>query len=643
MEIPRLHPDTVEEVRQQVDIVDVIAESVVLRKRGKDYVGLCPFHDERTPSFSVSPSKQVYYCFGCGAGGNAVKFLMELGKRSFTDVVLELAQRYQISVKTLAPEHRQEFQRQLSLREQLYEILAVAASFYQHALRQPQGEAAFDYLKGERQFSEETIQQFQLGYAPGGWETLYRYLVEQKRYPLGLVEEAGLIQSRSSGSGCYDRFRDRVIIPILDPQGRIIAFGSRSLTGEEPKYLNSPETPLFEKGKTLFALDKAKQSLRTADRAVVVEGYFDAIALHAAGIVSAVASLGTAFSQAQLKQLLRYSDSKQIVFNFDADAAGEKAAQRAIAEIEPLIAAGQVQLRVLQLPDGKDADEFLKLSPDAAEKYRQLLQDAPLWFDWQVQQLLRGRDLKQADQFQEVSQNIVKLLGKIEHQDLRDHYISYCAQLLSQGKNQYLKINTQDFKQIAQNLSIAVKKRRKYGVGTATSLVTAKSLSNAAEKSRLEEAEALLLRIYIHCPEYRQKIWELVEDKDLVFSFSHHRYLWQKIDGLQEKVAGLKDGSSQLLSWLQDCYLESPESSLAVEHLFSLNEKTNQDIFRASLQIKEAVAAIERIKLENYRRYCIQQLQQLDPEGESERLQYYLQERFGIEQQINEFDKLQSA
>lgn len=645
MEIPRLHPDTIDEVRQQVDIVDVIAEYVVLRQRGKDYVGLCPFHDERTPSFSVSPSKQLYHCFGCGAGGNAVKFLMELGKRPFTDVILELAQRYQIPIKTLAPQQRQELQRQLSLREQIYEILAVAASFYQHALRQPQGEAALDYLKQERQFSEETIQQFQLGYAPSGWETLYRYLIEQKRYPLALLEEAGLIQSRSSGSGCYDRFRHRLMIPILDPQGRTIGFGSRSLTGEEPKYLNSPETAVFEKGKTLFALDKAKNSLRKADRAVVVEGYFDAIALHAAGIASAVASLGTAFSQAQLKQLLRYSDSKQVVFNFDADTAGEKAAQRAIAEIEPLIASGQVQLRVLQLPEGKDADEFLKSSADAAEKYCQLLQDAPLWFDWQLQQLLRNRDLKQADQFQEVSQNIVKLLSKIEHQDLRDHYISYCAQLLSQGKNQYLKINTQDFKQIAQNLSISVKKRRKYGSASNTpaTLPPVKALSSAAERSRLEEAEALLLRIYIHCPEYRQKIWELIEEKDLLFSFSHHRYLWQKINELQGKIAKIKGEFNQVLSWLQDYYLESPENLLAVEHLFKLNEKTNEDIFRASLQIKEAVTAIERIKLENYRRYCIQQLQQLDTERESEQLQYYLRERFAIEQQIKEFDNLQST
>ena len=187
MEIPRLHPDTIEAIKERVDIVDVISEYVVLKKKGKDYSGLCPFHDEKSPSFSVSPTKQVYYCFGCGQGGNTFKFLMELGKRSFGDVVLELANRYQVPIKTLEPEQKKELQRQLSQREQLYEILAVTTAFYQHVLYQPQGEKALKYLKEKRGLKPEIIQQFQLGYSPEGWETLYRYLVEQKHYPLALV------------------------------------------------------------------------------------------------------------------------------------------------------------------------------------------------------------------------------------------------------------------------------------------------------------------------------------------------------------------------------------------------------------------------------------------------------------------------
>ncbi|MEL6502402.1 MAG: DNA primase, partial [Cyanobacteria bacterium J06623_1] len=359
MKVPRLHPDTIEEVQQRADIVEVISEHIVLKKRGKDFLGLCPFHNEKTPSFSVSQDKQLYYCFGCSEGGNTYKFLMEIGKQSFAEVVLDLARRYQVEIKTVEPEQRQEIQRQLTLKEQLYEILAIASSFFQHALHQPQGEVALDYVR-QRQVEENTISSFQLGYAPLGWETLYRYLVEQKRYPVNLVEEAGLIKPRKSGSGYYDVFRDRLMIPIMDLQGRIIGFGSRSLKEEDqPKYLNSPETPLFDKSKTLFALDKARSAIGKADCAVVVEGYFDAIALHEAGIENVVASLGTAFTQNQLKQLLRFTPSKQVILNFDADNAGQKATERAIGEVEDLVYGGVVQLRILNLPDGKDADEFV--------------------------------------------------------------------------------------------------------------------------------------------------------------------------------------------------------------------------------------------------------------------------------------------
>ena len=382
MEIPRLHPDTIDQVKQRTDIVDVVSEHVVLKKRGKDFVGLCPFHDDKSPSFTVSPGKQFYYCFSCGAGGNTIKFLMELGKRSFSDVVFDLARRYQVPVKTLEPAQRQEFQRQLSLREQLYEILALTAKFYEHALRQSDGQVALEYLEQSRHLSQDTIQQFQLGYAPGGWQTLYGYLVEQKHYPVELVEKAGLLVPRQSGEGYYDRFRDRLMIPIHDIQGRVIGFGGRTLTDEQPKYLNSPETELFDKGRTLFGLDKARAAIAKADRAVVVEGYFDVIALHAAGIENAVASLGTALSTAQVKQILRYTESKQIILNFDTDAAGVKAAERAIGEVSTLAHQGNVQLRILSIPAGKDPDEFLQTH--SAEHYRTLLDQAPLWLDWQL-------------------------------------------------------------------------------------------------------------------------------------------------------------------------------------------------------------------------------------------------------------------
>jgi DNA primase len=635
MEVPRLHPDTIEDVKQRVDIYDVVSEHVVLRKRGKDYVGLCPFHDEKTPSFTVSSSKQMYYCFGCNAGGGAVKFLMELRKQSFSDVVLDLAGRYQIPVKTLEPEQRQELQRQLSVREQLYEILALTTSFYQHALRQSQGEIALKYLKSDRNLSEETIQQFQLGYAPAGWETLYRYLVEQKRYPLNLVEEAGLIKLRKTGNGYYDVFRDRIIIPICDSQGRVIAFGSRTVqtrnfaSPQEPKYLNSPETPLFDKSKTLFALDKAKHSISKEDRAIVVEGYFDAIALHAAGITNAVASLGTAFSQQHIRLLMRYTESKQVIFNFDADNAGTSATHRAINEIETLVNTGLVQVRILNLPDGKDADEFLNSSPEAVNKYRQLIQSAPLWFDWQIQQLLKGRSLKQADQFEQVAQNMVKLLNKLEDSNQRTYYIRYCAEILSLGDVRLIPMHV-------NSLFSQVRKTKRRFVSIAEPTVQSTSLAGS-EKSLLETAETDLLGVYLHCSRFRDEIIEALEEKELLFTLPHHRFLWRQIVELQE----IGNEPYRLYSQLQDRLAQFPEQMSQLSHLFHLSETKHwEDSTRAPIVIRTAIASLEQVVREKYRRYCQQQIQQLSPNTDVEQMQYYYQEIQNTIVQIRELEKL---
>jgi DNA primase len=639
VEIPRLHPDTIEEVKQRIDIVDVVSEYVVLRKRGKDHVGLCPFHDEKTPSFSVSPSKQMYYCFGCNAGGNAIKFLMELGKRSYNEVVLDLARRYQVSIKTLEPEQRRDLQRQLSLREQLYEVLALASEFFKHALRQPQGQQALSYLQDTRRLSEETIQQFQLGYAPAGWETLYRYLVEQKGKPVQQVEQAGLIKRKERG-GYYDAFRDRLIIPIHDVRGRVIAFGGRSLGEEQPKYLNSPETPLFDKGKTLFALDKAKDAISKQDQAVVVEGYFDAIALHAAGITNVVASLGTALSQGQIKQLLRYTASKQIVLNFDADTAGTNAAERAIAEIAPLVYGGQVQLRVLNLPNGKDADEFLKAHTDASKTYQELLQTAPLWLDWQINQLLSGQNLQQADQFQQVAQSMVKLLNQLDDRNNLSYYINYCAQVLSQGRTKLVPLFIENLQtQIKKPVATPFKKSPPR-VQNQKKKDSHLNLPIGAERSLLEQAEALLLRIYLHCPEYRQTIIDTLEAQDLLFSLSHHRFLWRQILEVQSAVQSSSQTFDPLISLLQEVSLKYPEEMAQVAHLFHLDEKRQEDIVRTPLLIRAAAACLEKVTYEKHRRYCLEQWQKLDPVTDLERKQYYSQEFYEADQRIKELDQL---
>ncbi|MEB3341447.1 DNA primase [Okeania sp.] len=648
----RFHQDTIAEVKQRADIYDVISEHIVLKKQGKDYVGLCPFHEEKTPSFTVSTTKQMYYCFGCGLGGNVLKFLMEIGKSSFGDVILDLARRYQIQIKTESPENRQEFQRQISLREQLYEILAIANNFYQYALSQPQGKIALEYLKKTRQISEETIQKFQLGYAPNGWETIYGYLVEQKSFPVELVEKAGLILPRKSGNSYYDRFRDRLMIPINDVQGRVIGFGGRTLTDEQPKYLNSPETELFDKGKILFALDKAKTAISKQDKVVIVEGYFDAIALHAAGINNVVASLGTALSSIQIKQLLRYTESKQIILNFDADRAGIKATDRAIGEIEKLAYSGEVQLRVLNIPDGKDADEYLRTY--SAEKYQELLVNSALWIDWQIQNIVKSKNLSLADEYAQVNQEIVKILTKITNDSQLTYYLQYCAEILSKGDARRVSLISENLltqvfinwrKLLAEDELLSppllVAKQLKSHPRNHRNFTKEKKnnlslLSAPVERSLLAEAESLLLRIYLHCPKYRQDVKDAMEARDLQFNLSDNRFLWQQIIAVENEM----NESDNLISKLQDSCLETPDKLVNVEHLFHLDEKTKKNLLRAPLEIRSTIATIELIMSIKRRSAILNKWQKTDLSVESELAKKYQEKFYSESEWIRELERL---
>ncbi|MEB3217078.1 MAG: DNA primase [Nostocales cyanobacterium 94392] len=644
MQIPRLHQDTIEEVKQRADIVDVISERVVLRKRGKDFLGLCPFHNEKTPSFSVSPSKQMYYCFGCQAGGNVIKFMMELDKRSFAEVVLDLARRYQVPVQTLEPEQRQELQRQLSERKQIYSVLEVASRFYQHALWQPSGEVALEYLQQQRKLTDETIKKFELGYAPVGWDILYRYLVEDKRYPVQLLEKAGLIKSRAEGRGSYDAFRNRLMIPIHDITGKVIAFGGRSLDDEQPKYLNSPETEVFHKGRTLFGLDKAKSGISQFDQAVVVEGYFDVIALHAVGITNVVASLGTALSIEQVHWVMRYSDSKQLILNFDADKAGTLAAERAIGQVADLAYKGEVHLKILNIPDGKDADEYL--FTHSSEDYRQLLANAPLWLDWQIEQITKDCDLKQATDFQKVCQQMVKLLKNIDNTDTRDYYVSRCAEILSLGDSRLTPLRVENLlTQISpHHKSAGGNYKNKSYISPSLNREGKDNSGNALksipkEYSLLEEAESLLLLIYLHSPEYRKIIVETLEEKNLQFSLSHHRFLWQKIVEIQSPDISNPNYSTELISTLQDIYLEFPEQMELVSHLFHLNETAQQQIIRTPLQILRATLSMEKVLREKRFRHFYELWEQTNAETQPEQYQSYYQAFMAEKKRLKELDQ----
>ena len=528
MSAPRLHPRTIEAVKERADIVDVVGEHVVLKKKGREFVGVCPFHDDKSPSMTVSPAKQFYYCFSCGAGGNAIKFLMELQRQSFSDVVLELARKYQLPVETLEGPQQERLRQQLSRRDQLHRVLRLAAGWFRDQLRTPEGAPALAYLRDSRGLSETTLEAFGLGYAPERWDGLLSHLQQVEGVAPELLEAAGLVVPRKGSSasdsrGYYDRFRHRVMVPISDRQGRIIGFGGRSLDAAEPKYLNSPETEVFEKGKHLYGLDKAVNAIRKDDRAVVVEGYFDVIALHAAGISNAVAALGTALSSQQITQICRCCDGKRLILNFDTDRAGVRAAQRAIGEVEQLALQGQLELRVLQLPAGKDPDEFLQ--QHGAGEYRSLLDQAPLWLDWQIDQVLADRDLARSDQFQQAVTALVALLGKLPASAVRSRYLQQVAERLSGGQARMAL-------QLEDDLRQQVKGQRWHG--------RSQRWEQPGEAGLRERAEAELLRLYLHCPTSRAAIRAELRRRELDdFALAHHRQLWASISSLEEDNLGV--------------------------------------------------------------------------------------------------------
>ena len=339
----RFSDETIEQVRQAVDLVELIGGQVQLRKAGQTWKGLCPFHDEKTPSFTVNPDRQAYHCFGCGAGGDAFRFVMETDKLPFIEAVRSLAERYGVTLPQAAEEDQA---------GKLYRALGEAATFYRRALADPEtGRAARAYL-AERGLSPEILEAYGVGLAPAGWDAL----VSRLKPGLGqaVLLEAGLVIRREAGEGAYDRFRNRVMVPLRAPSGKIVGFGGRALGDETPKYLNSPETLVYRKGNFLFGLDRARSAFKTREEAVLVEGYFDVIALAQAGVDEAIATSGTALTLDQCRLLRRYV--ARVLLVFDGDVAGQAAAERALG---PAIAAGLVP-RVVSLPAGEDPDTLVR-------------------------------------------------------------------------------------------------------------------------------------------------------------------------------------------------------------------------------------------------------------------------------------------
>ena len=514
---PSIHPRTIQEVKDKADIVDVISEHIVLKKKGKEFVGICPFHDDSKPSMTVSPAKQFYYCFSCGAGGNSIKFLMEFTRNNFTDVVLSLAKKNDINVINVDGPQQEIYKKQLSRREELYKILRVTKEWFKSQLNNSLGKEAHHYLTSQRNLNIKNINDFELGYAPNSWNDLFNYLSKVEKFPLKLILSAGLVISKDNTDKVYDRFRNRLIVPIFDMQGRVVAFGGRSLDGQEPKYLNSPETEVFEKGKMLFAFDKASSNIRKRDKAVVVEGYFDVISLHSKGITNSVASLGTALNKYQISQLCRCTDSKNIIINFDSDNAGRLATKRVINEVESLSLHDQINLKILQIKSFKDPDEYLKVN--TPEDYFNLIDNASFWIDWEIDQIFDNKDLSKSDIFQNVISSLVKLLSKFPQSATRTHYLQKVSERLSMGQAR-LAIKFEE------DLRKQVKGFRWHG--------RSKKFEQPSEVSQREKNESEIIYYYLHCPEHRLFIREELLKREInIFNTEYIRLIWESISTIE--------------------------------------------------------------------------------------------------------------
>jgi DNA primase len=359
-------------VKQQADIVRVVGEYVRLKKSGQNFTGLCPFHSEKTPSFAVHPVKQIYHCFGCGAGGDVFKFVMEMDRCEFPEAIRTVAEKCGIALpqpRERSPEARKE----QTQRTALVEMHKEAAAFFRRQFEgTAEGKAARAYLV-DRGLDEESMARFGIGYAPSGGDALLRHL--RAKYAEPLLDVSGLT-ARDPGGRRYDKFRRRIMFPIANESGKVVAFGGRALGDEMPKYLNSPETPIYVKSAVLYHLDRAKEAMRQRDGVVLVEGYMDAIAVARAGVSNVIASCGTSLTETQVKLLSRFT--RRVIVNYDPDTAGQAATERSLT----ILLEQNCDARVLALPGGKDPDSFIR--SEGAAAYAKLLEAAPPYLDYLI-------------------------------------------------------------------------------------------------------------------------------------------------------------------------------------------------------------------------------------------------------------------
>jgi DNA primase len=410
-------PDSViDEVRDRTDIVEVVSQSVALKKVGNNFKGLCPFHSEKTPSFTVSPEKRIYHCFGCGTGGNVFKFAMETQSISFVDAVRQFAENVGVAVPSRDagnlndPKYKE--------REALKKTNELAANYFHSLFNNAEaGLAARDYLKS-RHFTGEVLDKYQVGWAAPTWRGLVSHFQQKGNLSRDIVLKSGLVIEKEDGSNTYDRFRGRVIFPIKDPHGYVIGFGGRSIVeGENPKYLNSPETPLYQKSQVLFGMDVARQAIRKQDQAILVEGYLDQMRAVQYGILNTVATCGTALTSRQAGMLRNYASS--VVLVFDSDNAGRAAADKGFDVLHEK----GLQVKTVFLPDEQDPDSYIQ--ENGAEKFLEKIKTAKPYFESYIDGVVAGKNGNSPSERVEMANQVVPMLRKVQNLVERNGLIEY--------------------------------------------------------------------------------------------------------------------------------------------------------------------------------------------------------------------------
>lgn len=543
----RITDELKEEIRSRNRLEDVVGTYVTLKRSGKSLTGLCPFHNERTPSFSVSPDKQLYYCFGCGASGDVFDFVMEYERLDFMEAAKRLAERAGIVLDT-GDESSSERKRRQE-RETLYEVNGIAAKYFRYRLLKSRLAAAARNYLSSRGVSSESSERFLLGYAMDSWDDLYRVL--QKRG----ISEDGMVLSglvKKGKKSAYDVFRDRIMFPIRDASGRVLGFGGRALPGkgdDQPKYLNSQETPVFSKRRILYGIDVARDSIRRLERAVVVEGYMDVVTCHQYGFTNVVASLGTALTRDQAQLLARYAP--EVVILYDADAAGQDATLRGLE----LLRSEGLRVKVVTLEEGEDPDSFLRAN--GASKLKALLESAKNLTEYRIDSVVKNTDLRDASLKAEASRQCIAILVEVSDPIERLEYSKYAAYQLMVDEDVFLRqvdAVSQSDRHAWDTLPKTRYTKQVKSAGQAGPGIDRRTEPQApgAEQplaEKLTKAELLLLSMVLDDPD----LTALVDDRLCEESFSHESAY--RIYQLVRECAGQARGEqlhSRLLARVDD-------------------------------------------------------------------------------------------